>query len=390
MAAPTLLIADYPIGYPSGFGETLHNLFFGFQTHDLWSAHPRNNPPQKKLGGSFSLPSPARPDWIPSRVSLAFYPALKTLQFVAARRTARDLSDFIRQNSIRNLLVVPVSPWILSTALMVHKKHRDLNLIVFIMDDWQGHHESYGLPFSSRRRRLLSEAIARANRRFAVSREMAAHYEEVFGVNWEVAHNGISEESIATPKRDVATPTKVLLAGDVNVFRFDAVLAFAEALERHKHRGATLPELTILGDVAEEYRRPLSRLSVVKLPGRQTHSFCLSAMAAADLLYLPLAFSQRAVRISLFSLPTKLPEYLASGKPMLVHAPKESAVYQLAERYDLKPRLASIEAKSLDTFVAGWLEGKLTDLANAEKAKLALTQEFNLQKLATTFQSAFI
>jgi hypothetical protein len=219
---------------------------------------------------------------------------------------------------------------------------------------------------------------------------MAAHYEELFGVSWEVAHNGISEESIATPGRDVSTPSKVLLAGDVNVFRFDAVLAFAEALERHKHRVATSPELTILGDVAEEYRKPLSRLSVVKLPGRQSHSYCLSAMAAADLLYLPLAFSQRAVRISLFSLPTKLPEYLASGKPMLVHAPKESAVFQLAERYDLKPRLASIEPESLDAFVAGWLDGKLDDLANPEKTKLALTQEFNLQKLATTFQSAFI
>jgi len=27
---PTLIVADYPVGYASGFGETLYNLFSGF------------------------------------------------------------------------------------------------------------------------------------------------------------------------------------------------------------------------------------------------------------------------------------------------------------------------------------------------------------------------
>ena len=41
--AETLVIADYPIGYASGFGETLYNLFTGFPREKLWTAHPGHN-----------------------------------------------------------------------------------------------------------------------------------------------------------------------------------------------------------------------------------------------------------------------------------------------------------------------------------------------------------
>jgi len=113
-------------------------------------------------------------------------------------------------------------------------------------------------------------------------------------------------------------------------------------------------------------------------------------MRNTDLLYLPLAFSRKATRISLYSLPTKLPEYLASGKTMLVHAPRESAVFRIAERYDLNPRLATIDDNKLDEFVTQWAEGKFNDLHNDEDVKRALSSEFDLKTLAANFQSAFI
>ena len=390
MPSPTLVLADYPIGFSSGFGETLYNLFSGFQTATLWSAHPVHNSPSKPLGQTVELASPSRPKWLPAQLSLAFYPALKTRQLMASKRTAAQLSGFIRANSIKNLLVIPVSPWILSAALRIHRQQRELNLILFVMDDWQGHHESYGLPYSNRRRRLLAEAISRANKRFAVSREMAAHYEDYFGGTWQVAHNGIDYEAVSTNGKIVSQPRKILLAGDINVFRFDAVFAFAEALQRSSRRTNAKPELTILGDVADEYARKLSRLDVVRMLGRRSHSECLEAMKKTDLLYLPLAFSRKATRISLYSLPTKLPEYLASGKTMLVHAPRESAVFRIAERYDLNPRLATIDDSKLDEFVTQWAEGKFNHSHSDEDVKRALSSEFDLRTLAANFQSAFI
>lgn len=392
MASSTLVVADYPIGYASGFGETLYNLFSGFPSEKLWSAHPSHNAPvdDKRRGQSIKLPSPSRPSWMPNRISLAYYPFLKAQQLRASKHSVRFLSEVIEKNSIKNILVVPVTPWILSTALAVHKLHPNLNLVVYVMDDWQGHHECHQLPYTPWRQRLLREVIERANVRFAVSREMAAHYQATYGTEWLVVHNGIRKDALRNETSNGATArSQVFLAGDVNIFRFDAVLAFAEAIERHNQRRGRSIEFTVMGEVAEQHRSSLSALGAVRLLSRRSHAECLKAMNAAELLYLPLAFGDRSSRISLYSLPTKLPEYLASGKSVFFHAPKDSAVFRVAERYDLTPRLASIDPEALDGFVESWAEGKQNGRDTMLRAKNALLEEFDIDRLSKTFQAAF-
>ena len=387
----TLVVADYPVGHASGFGETLYNLFEGFPSNKLWTAHPSHivAAAGNTRAASIKLPAPARPQWLPNRVSLAYYPLLKVKQFRAAREVVRLLRDVVEKNAIKNLLVIPVSPWILSAALALHKQCSHLNLVVYVMDDWQGHHECYRLPYSSWRQRLLAEVIERANVRFAVSREMAAHYEDTFGRSWLVAHNGVADTALPRATPATANSTQILLAGDVNVFRFDAVMAFAEAIERHNQRRGGAIDLTVMGEVAEEHRRSLSALRAVRLLSRKSHAECLRAMNAANLLYLPLAFGKQSSRISLYSLPTKLPEYLASGKTVLFHAPKESAVYRVAERYDLTPRLATIDREALDEFVETWVGADRNGNESVLNANRALQEEFNLGRLAARFQAAF-
>src|SRR5262249_4563339 len=290
---PTLIVADYPVGYASGFGETLYNLFSGFPDERLWSAHPGHiaSAEDKQRGQSVRLPSPARPRWLNN---VASYPLLKARQFRAARESVRMTCEVVERNSIRNLLVVPVSPWILSAALALHRRYPKLNLVFYVMDDWQGHHECHQLPYSRRRQRLLREAIERANTRFAVSREMAAHYEQAFGKSWSVVHNGVSKGSHSIETNGHKEPRQVMLAGDVNVFRFDAVIAFAEAIERYNQRRQQAIEFKVMGEVAEQHRAPLSTLKATKLLSRRSHAECLEAMKAADLLYLPLAFCKQS------------------------------------------------------------------------------------------------
>jgi hypothetical protein len=390
MPSPTLVIADYPIGYASGFGETLYNLFSGFPSEKLWTAHPGHLTPaaDKRRAQSINLPSPSRPRWLPRQISPGYYPLLKTQQFLAARKTVRLLTEVVQKNSIKNILAVPVSPWILSAALALHKQYPAVNLVLYVMDDWQGHHECHQLPYSRWRRRLLFEIINRANVRFAVSREMAAHYEKTFERSWLVAHNGVRKDSLQHEPTNGRKSRQIFLAGDVNVFRFDAVMAFAEAIERHNRANGKPIEFIVMGEVAEQHRSALSSLRAVRLLSRRSHTECLETMKAADLLYLPLAFSKQSSRISLYSLPTKLPEYLASGKSVLFHAPKESAVFRVAERYDLTPRLATINPDALDAFVESWAQA---DQNGAHpRAQHALLEEFDIERLSKSFQAAFV
>ena len=201
-----------------------------------------------------------------------------------------------------------------------------------------------------------------------------------------MVHNGVRTDSLSYETNGASQPRKVLLAGDVNVFRYDAVIAFAEAIERHNRSNGEAIEFTVMGEVAEQHRSSLSALRAVKMLNRRSHAECLDAMIAADLLYLPLAFGRKSARISLYSLPTKLPEYLATGKSVFLHAPRESAVFRVAERYDLTPRLATIDPTALDTFVEMWTN----DGADCnDRAKKALREEFDIERLAARFQAAF-
>ena len=53
-------------------------------------------------------------------------------------------------------------------------------------------------------------------------------------------------------------------------------------------------------------------------------------MAAADLLVIPYDFDRQSVQFIKFSMSTKVSEYMASGTPILVYAPEETAVVKYA------------------------------------------------------------
>jgi glycosyltransferase involved in cell wall biosynthesis len=60
----------------------------------------------------------------------------------------------------------------------------------------------------------------------------------------------------------------------------------------------------------------------------------LSLQRNADILFLPLAFNSAIPEVILSSAPAKLGEYLAAGRPMLVHAPSGSFVTELLRKAD--------------------------------------------------------
>ena len=98
----TLVVADYPVGFASGFGETLYNLFTGFPDEKLWTAHPGHlaSAEGKRRGQSVTLPSPSRPKWLKQQMAPAYYPLLKAQQFRAARESVRLLAEIVEKNAI--------------------------------------------------------------------------------------------------------------------------------------------------------------------------------------------------------------------------------------------------------------------------------------------------
>ena len=60
-----------------------------------------------------------------------------------------------------------------------------------------------------------------------------------------------------------------------------------------------------------------------------SHATAIALQKTADVLFLPLAFDLPIPEVIRSSAPAKLGEYLASGRPILVHAPAGSFVTEL-------------------------------------------------------------
>src|SRR5262249_23533863 len=219
-------------------------------------------------------------------------------------------------------------------------------------------------------------------------REMAELYQGEYGLCWEVVHNGISVDTIGEASYAGWPRSKIVLTGDVNVFRFDAVYSFALAVDRYNARSHRPLNFDIIGEIATEYVDKLKTLRCVRLLGRQPQDRCFKAMKEADFLYLPLAFSAAARRIAHYSLPTKLPEYLMTRRPIIFHAPEKSAMVQVAKRNKLTPTLTTLDAAEIDKFVDLIATHEAAFADWPRRAQTTLVAEFDIRNLASRFQRA--
>jgi glycosyltransferase involved in cell wall biosynthesis len=55
-----------------------------------------------------------------------------------------------------------------------------------------------------------------------------------------------------------------------------------------------------------------------------------SLLSSADVLLIPIDFDEASMRFMRLSMPTKIPDYMAAGRPVLTYAPRGSAVAEYA------------------------------------------------------------
>lgn len=183
--------------------------------------------------------------------------------------------------------------------------------------------------------RVLREAAAR----IAISGEMKADFEFRFGASFEVIHNGAAAEIFEPPtsRRPTNDGQLVLryVGSLVRAHHWGAMEDVAEAVMLFNERGGRArfeiygPEWT--ADLAHE----LAEFPNVVYAGFAEKPRNYELMKTADLLVLPITFDEEQFRWVRLSMPTKLPEYLASGTPTLVYGPRGCAPVEFCLENDV-------------------------------------------------------
>lgn len=205
-------------------------------------------------------------------------------------------------------------------------------LVLHIMDDWPSTAYDHGLLAAHLRgaadrefRRLieLSEAT------LAISKRMADEYECRYGRAWGVFHNPVDIQRWAKTRRTDWQPRgsfRLIYAGRVGLGIGPSLVDVCRAVESLRQRGMDVRLEVYTPNEAETGSLGLAAIDGVELHGAIGDPQMPAMLAGADLLVLPYDFHGRAAKFACLSFPTKAPAYMATGVPVLVHAPPEHAL----------------------------------------------------------------
>jgi hypothetical protein len=244
--------------------------------------------------------------------------------------------------------------------------HFHLPVVVHFMDDWMAASHRHGLLGPAMRRdmlQLVAEAVETAERCLGISPAMCAEFSQRFGRPFEAFQNTIEVSRWSTLAKTglrSGTPADVLYVGSIfpNA-QLDSLAQCCRAVAELNRQGmpATLTISSPSGH-AERYRSRLAIDRSIRIIDtiRDDETY-FKRIAAADLLLLPVNFDTDSVRFIRYSMPTKVPSYLAVGTPIFAYGPSDTAQmkYAISDEWAF-----TLNDPSLATLVSG-LRNALTN-----------------------------
>lgn len=210
----------------------------------------------------------------------------------------------------------------------------DLPLVVHIMDDWVSVLYQGGIfSFWQRRKKegLMQRLMDAASSRLAIGDAMAEAYRQRYGQPFEAFQNPVDLlrwRDYAKTDLAVGTPVRVAYIGSIfNFAQLDSLADCCAAVQALADEGVAI-RLDIYSPLhlAEQYRERLEQGAAIVLHDtlRDDEVF-FGTLLAVDILLLPVNFDEYTVTYIRYSMPTKVPAYLAVGTPILAYGPAEVA-----------------------------------------------------------------
>jgi len=236
--------------------------------------------------------------------------------------------EIVKREKIKNILLVP-SYLDTLTGLLIHWITRK-RLIVYLFDIYYVPNR-FGPGWSSLFVRLIEPLLLRNADTVLVTAEPTQnYYKKKYNVNSVILPHSVELEkykNLSDYKLNNSKETTILFTGEVSEAQLDSILNMVKTLNNY-------PELNARFIIAANASRAIIESLGVEGPSVSIINVNRDEISAlqksADILFLPLSFTWKSPEIIKTAVPSKMPEYLAAGRPILVHAPDYSYVAQYA------------------------------------------------------------
>ncbi|MFC4089690.1 glycosyltransferase [Micromonospora sicca] len=358
-----LVVGHMPFDRSTGTTITLSNLFHGWPKDRLAQVYTASTEPSTEVCEKF-LHFPPREHYLPPQyyalrmlgwngsTPLQGIPAIAAVREAADRRraVAAVYAHLVALADLSPLHVPPrVVRWLrdyqpdvvysmLGSVRLTRLAFRaaevcGVPLVPHFTDDWPAmlypHGELGGIAERALRS-AVRKLIRLAPAGMAISEPMAEEYQRRYGIPFEIFANSVDADFFATPQpqpvgRDRPV-TNLVYVGALHLDRWRSLLNIAASAEAIS-AAANPVRLTMHcpAEDVERYRRAFAGHPQVHF-GRSLASHEVSdALAAADILVHVESFAEDTRRYTRYSVSTKIPQYLAAGRPIFGHGPAELA-----------------------------------------------------------------
>lgn len=215
---------------------------------------------------------------------------------------------------------------------------RNLPLIIHIMDDWMPSIEPKGILrkyWLRKTDQLFRKLSASAKRNLSICQYMSEEYKKRYNIEFIPFHNCIEFDKwlpVARTSQSFEGKFIVLYAGRIGPGTTSSVTDIAYTVEQLASEGFHIEFQVQSNVIPDEIRLTLEKLKNTKINDYVNYNELPIKFASANLLVLPMDSDEKNLSYIRLSMPTKVPEYMICGTPILVYAPIDTALYNYAAK----------------------------------------------------------
>lgn len=216
------------------------------------------------------------------------------------------------------------------------QEYLNIPMVFHMMDDWiplvqkqslLGH---YWFRKSDADFRVM---LSKCALHLSISDGMANEYKRRYGFDFKTFHNPIQIDFWEKGQRNdyrLNTNPTILYAGRVGLGIEDSLRLMADAVQLINSKTNGNIRFVLQTSKAPDW---INKFSCVEHRSFVPYEQLPISFGEADLLFLPYDFSEESIDFIKLSMPTKASEFMASGTPILILAPADTALVEYAKEY---------------------------------------------------------
>ncbi len=273
-------------------------------------------------------------------------------------------------------------------------KSRELPLAIHIMDDWPKTLKEPGLLYYYWKWYLkfnLTKLIQYSKVLLSICPAMSEEYLKRYERNFIPFQNTIDISRFnGYYEKDwkLKDNFTILYAGRIGRGTFNSVLKIAKAVENLGINGFNVLFKIRTSRLPAQYESVLRTHKFTLLDKYLPHEEITMELSEVDSLIIPLDFTD--IQFTRLSMPTKVPEFLASGTPIIVFAPKTTALYKYANSFGWGITVADNSVESLENTIKSLYGDLKLRKKLGETARKVAIQNHNGEKIRYEFRETLL